>query len=136
MMADWSRPRTSIRWDDASRNANNSTCPGVSTTINSPAGCGSLLVEFQDLSLGSPTTWHWDFGNGNTSSLENPSAVYNLPGIYNVKLTVSNSLTTDTKIVISLITIHENPEITLLADSVVTGCTPLNTNFLYQDTDI
>ena len=67
------------------------------TTITSTEGCGSLLVEFQDLSLGSPTTWYWDFGNGNTSSLENPSAVYNLPGIYNVKLTVSDNLTTDTK---------------------------------------
>ena len=103
------------------------------TIITSTEGCGSLLVEFQDLSLGSPTTWHWDFGNGNTSSLESPSAVYNLPGIYDVKLTVSNSLTTDTKIITSLIKIHENPEITLLPASVVTGCIPLNTNFLYQD---
>ena len=54
------------------------------TTITSTTGCGSLVVEFKDLSLGNPTTLLWDFGNGNTSTLKNPTAVYNTPGVYDV----------------------------------------------------
>ena len=38
------------------------------TTTNSNTGCGSLVVEFEDLSTGNPTSWIWDFGNGITSN--------------------------------------------------------------------
>ena len=45
------------------------------TTVSSNTGCGSLIVEFQDLSIGNPDTWLWDFGNGNTSTLQNPKII-------------------------------------------------------------
>jgi hypothetical protein len=45
------------------------------TTISSNTGCGSLVAEFEDLSTGNPDTWLWDFGNGNTSTLQNPIVV-------------------------------------------------------------
>ncbi|MEC8853569.1 MAG: hypothetical protein VYD33_03905 [Bacteroidota bacterium] len=32
--------------------------------------CGSLVVKFQDLSKGNPTSWLWDLGNGKISNLE------------------------------------------------------------------
>ncbi len=35
--------------------------------------------------------WRWDFGNGSESTLENPSAIYDQTGTYEVKLIVSNS---------------------------------------------
>ena len=38
------------------------------TTITSNTGCGSLVVEFEDLSTGNPNSWLWDFGNGITST--------------------------------------------------------------------
>jgi len=38
------------------------------TTTNSNTGCGSLVVEFEDLSTGNPNSWLWDFGNGITST--------------------------------------------------------------------
>ena len=60
------------------------------TTINSNTGCGSLVVEFEDLSTGNPDTWFWDFGNGNTSSVQNPITFYSSPGTYTVKLIASN----------------------------------------------
>ncbi len=56
-----------------------------------PAGCAPIVVRFSDSTKGSPTKWQWDFGNGNTSSLQNPSEVYTTAGQYSVKLTVSNS---------------------------------------------
>jgi PKD repeat protein len=47
-------------------------------------------INFIDLSLGNPTSWSWDFGDGTaTSNLQNPSHVYSAPGTYTVCLTIS-----------------------------------------------
>ena len=35
-------------------------------------------VQFTDLSTNNPTSWHWDFGNGDTSNLQNPTEVFNI----------------------------------------------------------
>lgn len=49
-------------------------------------------VQFTDGTTGgTPTAWVWDFGDGNTSYVQNPTHEYELPGIYTVKLTVYNS---------------------------------------------
>jgi gliding motility-associated-like protein len=37
-------------------------------------------------------TYNWDFGNGASANVKDPSTVYNTPGNYNVKLTVNSSL--------------------------------------------
>ncbi|HZY78837.1 MAG TPA: PKD domain-containing protein, partial [Cyclobacteriaceae bacterium] len=54
--------------------------------------CDEFLVDFKDGSVGSPspTTWDWQFGDGNTGSGKTPSNVYLQPGIYSVTLSVSN----------------------------------------------
>ncbi len=52
---------------------------------------GDPTVAFTDASTGgTPTEWDWDFGDGGTSTLENPSHTYAANGTYNVCLTVSN----------------------------------------------
>ena len=79
------------------------------TTINSNTGCGSLVVEFQDMSNGNPNAWLWDFGNGYTSTQQNPIVFYNSPGYYRVELTVSNGIDSSTKSVSEYIQIHDNP---------------------------
>jgi gliding motility-associated-like protein len=43
-------------------------------------------VQFFDASTGTLTEWLWDFGNGTTSDKNNPVAVFDLPGIYDVQL--------------------------------------------------
>ena len=55
----------------------------------------SVTVNFTDKSTGDPmpTTWLWQFGNGATSTVQNPVATYNAPGNYSVTLTVGNGLT-------------------------------------------
>ena len=40
------------------------------TTLDSTTACGSLVVKFQDLSKGNPTSWLWDLGNGKIANLE------------------------------------------------------------------
>lgn len=48
-----------------------------------------LLREFFDLSIGA-ATWQWSFGDGNTSTLQNPVHTYAQPGVYHVELIVFN----------------------------------------------
>ncbi len=51
----------------------------------------SLLVNFTDTSTdseGSVVSWYWDFGDGNTTSDQNPIHTYTLAGTYDVRLTV------------------------------------------------
>ncbi len=47
-------------------------------------------VVFTDQSQNTDT-WHWIFGNGDESTMENPSAFYDQTGRYEVKLVVANS---------------------------------------------
>ena len=109
-----------------------SASPQVSadfTTLSANTGCGSLVVEFQDLSTGSPDTWLWDFGNGNSSSLKNPTVIYANPGDFNVILTVSNSSSNNSIIANSLIKVFENPYSELTTASPTDGCMPIVIDF-------
>jgi hypothetical protein len=56
------------------------------------------LLAFQDLSTDDPETWAWDFGDGTTSTLQNPTKVYTKSGRYSVSLTVTNPLGSSTEI--------------------------------------
>lgn len=42
------------------------------------------------------TTWHWDFGNGDTSAAENPTYMWKTAGTFKVCLTVKNACGSDT----------------------------------------
>ncbi len=50
-----------------------------------------LSRYFYDLSHHEPAEWHWDFGDGATSTDTNALHTYDKPGIYNVCLTVKNA---------------------------------------------
>ncbi|MGJ8661095.1 MAG: PKD domain-containing protein, partial [Bacteroidota bacterium] len=52
-----------------------------------------LSVNLTDQSTGSPTSWNWDFGDGNTSTMQNPAHVYDFPGAYTVCLIINNGCT-------------------------------------------
>ena len=47
-----------------------------------------LTVRFFDASEGSPTTWNWNFGDGNTSTVKNPVKTFYQTGTMTVQLTV------------------------------------------------
>ncbi|MBN4066058.1 PKD domain-containing protein, partial [Candidatus Amoebophilus asiaticus] len=51
------------------------------------------LVHFINYSQGTFSDAHWDFGDGNYSSMFSPSHQYAAPGFYNVCLTIFDSLT-------------------------------------------
>jgi uncharacterized membrane protein len=47
------------------------------------------LVAFQDESVGQVNTWKWDFGDGATSTEQNPQHAYKAPGNYVVVLDIT-----------------------------------------------
>ena len=61
-------------------------CWGSPRTGNAP-----MNVYFKDRSSGSPTAWNWDFGDGTSSTLQNPKHTYSAAGSYTIKLTVTNA---------------------------------------------
>ncbi len=97
-------------------------------TADSLTGCPPLIVKFTDESGGNPTSWRWEFGNGNSSVLQNPQAVYDKPGTYTVTLTVEDGTNSDKIIKQQYITVSDTPEVDFLA-SPASGCYPLNVQF-------
>jgi gliding motility-associated-like protein len=87
-----------------------------------------LIVNFQDLSTGNPGSWAWDLGNGNSSTLQNPSATYFTPGTYTITLTVTNASGSNTLTRTQYITVYDRPTVNFSAD-VQTGCFPLRVQF-------
>lgn len=65
-------------------------CSFTATPTSGPA---PLTVDFEDLTTGDPppTSWLWDFGDGATSTLQDPTHEYAAPGAYTVTLTASRA---------------------------------------------
>ncbi|REJ80905.1 MAG: PKD domain-containing protein [Bacteroidetes bacterium] len=55
-------------------------------------------VDFTSSSINTPSTYSWDFGDGQTSNLPNPTNYYSLNGLYTVTLIACNSAGCDTMI--------------------------------------
>ena len=77
-------------------------------------------INFSDFSL-FPDTWLWDFGDGNSDSIQNPTHVYASPGTYTVTLITTNIFGSDTLIKFNYITISTGP--------LPVSCTPITTSY-------
>ena len=70
--------------------------PIASFSMDISEGPAPLTVQFTDKSYDPDETpilsWYWDFGDGNTSTEQNPSHTFIKEGIYRVKLTVQNTI--------------------------------------------
>ncbi|MCF8277595.1 MAG: PKD domain-containing protein [Flavobacteriales bacterium] len=93
------------------------------------AFCPPLLVGFTDLSSTDAVSWFWNFGDGSSSNLQNPSHIYTQSGMYTVYLVVTNANgCTDTIFRPELIELSgPSGEFTFFPDSV--GCPPYDINF-------
>lgn len=105
-----------------------SQAPTANFTAAQTAGCAPIVISFQDLSTGSPTSWQWNFGNGTTSTLQNPSTTYFTPGTYTVTLTATNGSGSNTLTRTAFITIYGKPSVNFIADDS-TGCAPFTVRF-------
>ena len=102
--------------------------PSANFTAATTSGCSPLVVDFQDQSTGNPTTWSWDFGNGATSTLQNPSTTYFNPGTYSVRLTVTNAAGTNTVTRTSYITVFGKPAVNFTVNDS-SACFPHRAQF-------
>lgn len=85
--------------------------PIVEFTSTPQSGCVPLNVLFNETSTDTNIVgWHWMFGDGTTSNLENPTHTYSPAGSYTVSLTVTNSENCKSTLVKNdFITVHPQP---------------------------
>ncbi len=107
--------------------ANFSASPNPVTLGNS--------VTFSDTSTGTPTSWRWDFGDGNTSTVQNPSYIYSASGKYIVSLTVANATGQDTKTVDNYMTVNGAPAAAFVG-SYTYGVATADTQFRDKSTGL
>ena len=92
--------------------------------------CQNSVANFMDLSTSSPgdpiTTWLWEFGDGNSSTDQNPDHVYANLGNVDITLTVSTANCSSSEMV--PITIEPKPTAAFSGDPTV-GCTDLDVQF-------
>ncbi|HEV9037547.1 MAG TPA: PKD domain-containing protein [Puia sp.] len=107
--------------------------PGTDFSANPTAGCGPLTVQFKDISTNGPLYWSWDFGNGITSSIQNPTATYSTPGTYTVTLIARNKNGSNAMRKTDYITVYPFP-IPKFTSNLTLACAPAGVQFLDQST--
>lgn len=125
-------PQTvNVMFADMAKMGNGDVDPNVVTPIPTPAppapeaqfsgdplsGPPPLTVTFTDASTNLPATlprsWTWDFGDGGSSTSQNPVHVYTDSGTYDVTLTVTNPVGTDSEVKSGYITVASPLTLTL-----------------------
>jgi len=95
------------------------TCP-----ISNPCA-----LDFHDQSSGSPDSWYWDFGDGNSSTQQNPSHIYTVSGTYTVTLVTNSSVTGCSDTTTQSVTVHCNTGGACVADFIAIPDTLPNSIF-------
>jgi PKD repeat protein len=70
--------------------------PTASFIASGTTGAAPFTVGLTDTSMGNPTSWAWDFGNGATSAFQYPFVTYTTAGTYTVTLTATNAFGSST----------------------------------------
>ena len=72
----------------------NIVLPKATFTVDTIGGCVPLDINFTFIGNSDEpiTDYHWDFGDGTTSSLMNPSHTYQYTGVFVSELVITNSL--------------------------------------------
>ena len=98
--------------------------PGFTFTVT------DLTVAFVDTTAGSPASWLWDFGDGTTSTEQNPTHTYAVAGTYPVTLTAANVCAAEP--VVQEIDLTGEPPLPPTAGFTTenpTGCAPFTVQF-------
>ncbi|MCK4922555.1 MAG: VCBS repeat-containing protein, partial [Bacteroidales bacterium] len=117
--------------------------PSITSDFSASTACFLVATDFYNNSLMNgltATNWLWDFGDGNTSSIEDPGTnLYASAGDYNVKLkvTANNGCLDSTS---NIVQVGENPDASVSADASLNFCVgdsvnfevPYNAGYLYD----
>jgi|GEM_PF-3699005 PKD repeat protein len=97
-----------------------------------PIGCSPFTPTLANTSYGSPTDFVWNFGNGQTTFIQNPSAptytnTTRRDSIFTIRLKVSNACGTDS--IKKDILVKANDVVAKFFTSINQGCQPLVVDF-------
>jgi len=98
------------------------------------SGYRPLDVQFTDNSTGNPTAWEWDFGDGGSSTEQNPSHEYTAAGTYTVSLTVTSAQGTENLTKTDYIEVTEAPPTAEFSADPLSGPKPLEVDFTDEST--
>ena len=118
-------PTTPLNWITSVK-------PTANWSIQTGGLCALSPIQFTDLSQNA-TSWNWNFGDGNTSTQQNPTNIYSSAGNYTVNLTVSNLNGTNSKLAVINVSGQSIPPVLPIADftsNKVSGYAPLNVQFI------
>ncbi len=96
-------------------------------TASTTTGHVPLSVTFTDQSTGNPTSWSWNFGDGGSSTAQSPIYVYTTPGMYTVRLTVTDSCGSNVE--------TKTNYINATTDKMTATLNPSKDNTLIEDTN-
>jgi gliding motility-associated-like protein len=97
----------------------------VSSTTNA---CTGIAVQFTDNS-NFANSWLWNFGDNTTSTLQNPSHVYNATGNYTVSLTVAYGPCKDSVTHVNFINVTPPINFSITANATSACTAPFTVNF-------
>ncbi|MBI4267984.1 MAG: PKD domain-containing protein, partial [Chloroflexi bacterium] len=106
--------------------------PGFTKTIDPVTSAAPATVTFTDTSTGAPTKWLWEFGDGTSSTSQNPPPkTYSTAGNYLVKLTVTNAVATvSTSQTVAIVSVP----VASFVRSLPNGIPPVSINFTDSST--
>ncbi len=97
--------------------------------------CIGETIFLQVIGQSSTSSYYWDFGNGTTATIGNPSVSYGQAGSYAISLTVTDAQGCDSTYVHpDSIIVHPFPDVGFYSDITDTTCYPANVAF--YDTSI
>lgn len=73
-------------------NTNHPLQAEFSLSTDSVCQAGSTPIQFTDNSIGNAVAWHWDFGDGTTTTAKNPSHLFTTAGTYQVRMVISDTI--------------------------------------------
>lgn len=82
--------------------------PEADFTADLFSGVVPTTICFTDLSTNSPTSWAWTFGDGGTSTSQNPCHTYSSVGTFSVTLTATNASGSDSETKTAYITVADD----------------------------
>ncbi len=84
--------------------------------------CVGNSISFTDLTTGGPmVSWAWNFGDGSTSTVQNPTHTYTVAGTFNITLIVFNGSVSIAEVKSNYITVNPLPNVSFTTP--LTSCT-------------
>ncbi len=83
--------------------------------------CVGQCITLEDMSNGNITDWAWDFGGGatpNTSTEQNPTVCFDVPGTFNIQLTLTDNLGANASTTQS-VSVFASPSVNAQLDTII-----------------